>query len=90
MCYFKIKALEFNMGLIQNITMGSNWIDLKCSSQYVLTSLPPITKQSPTEGLVQANQGVAQSQKSYTTYIHTYTLKLGSQKYNKGTGKCGV
>ena len=34
--------------------MGSNWIDLKCSSQYVLTSLPPITKQSPTEGLVQA------------------------------------
>ena len=34
--------------------VGSNWIDLKCSSQYVLTSLPPITKQSPTEGLVQA------------------------------------
>ena len=24
-------------------TMGSNWIDLKCSSQYVLTSLPPHT-----------------------------------------------
>ena len=43
------------MELIQNNTMGSNWIDLKCSSQYVLTSLPPITKQSPTEGLVQAN-----------------------------------
>ena len=34
--------------------MGSNWIDLKFSSQYMLTSLQPITKQSPTEGLVQA------------------------------------
>ena len=35
--------------------MRSNWIDLKYSSQYVLTSLPPLTKQTLTEGLVQAS-----------------------------------
>ena len=40
--------------------MGSTWIDLKCSSQYVLTSLPPLTKQTSTEGLVQARQRATQ------------------------------
>ena len=42
--------------------MGSTWIDLKCSSQYMLTSLPPLTKQSPTatEGLVQSRQRATQ------------------------------
>ena len=37
-------------------------MDLKCSSQYVLTSLPPITKQTSTatEGLVQARQRATQ------------------------------
>ena len=42
--------------------MGSTWIDLKCSSQYVLTSLPPLTKQSSaaTDGLVQARQRATQ------------------------------
>ena len=36
--------------------MGSNLIDLKCSSQCVLTGLPPPKKkQTLTEGLVQAN-----------------------------------
>ena len=32
-----------------------NWINLKWSSRYVLTGLPPLTKQSPTEDLRQAN-----------------------------------
>ena len=45
--------------LFRNNTMGSNWIDLKCSSQYVLTSLPPLTKQTLTEGLVQAKSLLA-------------------------------
>ena len=36
--------------------MGRNWIDSRFSSQYELTSLPPITKQSPTESLAQASQ----------------------------------
>ena len=37
-------------------------MDLKCSSQYVLTSLPPLTKQTSTatEGLVQARQRATQ------------------------------
>ena len=48
--------------------MGSNRIDLKCSSQYVLTSLPPITKQSPTEGLVQAKGEYALKSKTSNTY----------------------
>ena len=54
LCYFEIIAPALNMGLSQNNTMGSNWIDLKCSSQNVLTSHTPLTKQTATEGLVQA------------------------------------
>ena len=52
--------------------MGSNWINLKCSSQYVLTSLPPITKQSPAEGLVQASL--------YTT------LQVSQKHWNSNVG----
>ena len=36
--------------------MGSSWIDPKCSSQYVLTSPPPLIKHTPTEGLLQARE----------------------------------
>ena len=55
LCYFEMMVIAFNMELFRNSTLGSNWIDLKCSSQYVLTSLPLLTKRTLTEGLVQAN-----------------------------------
>ena len=48
-----IIPLKFNKESCQNSTIGSNWIDLKCGSKNVLTNLPPLTKQTPTEGLVQ-------------------------------------
>ena len=55
--------------------MRSNWIDLKCSSQYVLTSLPPITKQSPTEGLVQANDRELLNSTQYVTLTFNWVAR---------------
>ena len=37
--YFEMIALAFNVDRFRNNTMGIIWIDLKCSSQYVLTRL---------------------------------------------------
>ena len=50
MCYSEmiVRANKYE------ITMGSNWIDLKRSSQYAFTNLKPMKKQPPTEGLGQA------------------------------------
>ena len=44
------------MKLCRNNTIGSNWIDLRCSSQYVLTSFPP--PQNATDSLVQATVNI--------------------------------
>ena len=52
--YFEIIDGQTNMKLPRNNTMGSNWIDLKRSSQYAFTNLKPMKKQPPTEGLGQA------------------------------------
>ena len=42
LCYFKIININSNRRLFRDNTMRGKWIDLKCSSLYVFTSLPPI------------------------------------------------
>ena len=44
---FKTIASVFIMELFWNNTIGSNRIDLKCSSQYVWTSIPPRSQLTP-------------------------------------------
>ena len=53
LCYFEILVWAFNMDLLRNYTMGSNWINVRCRLSYVTTNLQPLIKQL--EGLGQAN-----------------------------------